>query len=139
MLQSQSNEEEIRKLIGVGYDIEAVDVFECRAEEFLQGFDFGEHEFKIDLESSVEDIEAKVKAALDESKAEEKVPEKPKMAPGDFVIKSKEPGKKKQLAKDKPKGEKASFISVNVSKMDQLMDLIGELVISESVVLQNPD
>ena len=139
LLQSQSNEEEIRKLIGVGYDIEAVDVFECRAEEFLQGFDFGEHEFKIDLESSVEDIEAKVKAALDESKAEEKVPEKPKMAPGDFVIKSKEPGKKKQLAKDKPKGEKASFISVNVSKMDQLMDLIGELVISESVVLQNPD
>ncbi len=139
LLQSQSNEEEIRKLIGVGYDIEAVDVFECRAEEFLQGFDFGEHEFKIDLESSVEDIEAKVKAALDESKAEEKAPEKPKMAPGDFVIKSKEPGKKKQLAKDKPKGEKASFISVNVSKMDQLMDLIGELVISESVVLQNPD
>lgn len=37
------------------------------------------------------------------------------------------------------KGEKAAFISVNVQKMDQLMDLIGELVISESVVLQNPD
>ena len=43
------------------------------------------------------------------------------------------------MAKDKAKAEKASFISVNVSKMDQLMDLIGELVISESVVLQNPD
>ena len=28
---------------------------------------------------------------------------------------------------------------MNVSKMDQLMDLIGELVIAESVVLQNPD
>lgn len=139
LLQSQSNEEEIRKLIGVGYDIESVDIYECKAEEFLQGFDFGEHELKIDLESSVEDIEAKVKAAIDESNAAEKAPEKPKMAPGDFVIKSKDPGKKKQLAKDKPKGEKASFISVNVSKMDQLMDLIGELVISESVVLQNPD
>lgn len=139
LLQSQSSEDEIRKLIGVGYDIEAVDVFECKAEEFLQGFDFGEHELKIDLESSVEAIEAKVKAALDESEEEIKASEKPKMAPGDFVIKSKEPGKKKQLAKDKPKGEKASFISVNVSKMDQLMDLIGELVISESVVLQNPD
>ena len=35
--------------------------------------------------------------------------------------------------------EKASFISVNVAKMDQLMDLIGELVISESVVLQSSD
>ena len=60
------------------------------------------------------------------------------MAPGDFVIKSKEPGKQKKLAKDK-KSEKASFISVDVRKMDQLMELIGELVISESVVLQNPD
>lgn len=143
LLQSQSDEEEIRNLIGVGYDIESVDVFECKANEFLQGFDFGEPELKIDLESSVEDIEAKVKAAIDQSSQEddaaEKPKEKPKMAPGDFVIKSKEPGKKKQLAKDKPKTEKASFISVNVSKMDQLMDLIGELVISESVVLQNPD
>jgi len=61
------------------------------------------------------------------------------MAPGDFVIESKEPGKQKKLARDKPKAEKSSFISVNVSKMDQLMDLIGELVISESVVLQNQD
>lgn len=61
------------------------------------------------------------------------------MAPGDFVIQSKSPGKPKKLAKDKPKTEKAAFISVNVQKMDQLMDLIGELVISESVVLQNPD
>ena len=32
-----------------------------------------------------------------------------------------------------------AFISVNVSKMDSLMDLIGELVIAEAVVLQNPD
>ena len=55
------------------------------------------------------------------------------------MIKSKEPGKQKKLARDKPKAEKASFISVNVTKMDQLMDLIGELVIAESVVLQNPD
>ena len=66
-------------------------------------------------------------------------PAKPAIAPGDFVIKSREPGKQKKLAKDKPKGEKASFIGVSVSKMDQLMELIGELVISESVVLQNPD
>ena len=64
---------------------------------------------------------------------------KTEIAPGDFVIKSKEPGKQKKLAKDKPKQEKASFISVNVSKMNQLMELIGELVISESVVLQSSD
>lgn len=32
-----------------------------------------------------------------------------------------------------------SYISVNVEKMDLLMDLIGEMVIAEAVVLQNPD
>ncbi len=140
LLQSQSSEPEIRELIGVGYDIEKVDIFECKAEEFLRGFDFGESEpgaplARIDLESSVEDIEART----NKTEAEEKKPAKPAIAPGDFVIQSREPGKQKKLAKDKPKGEKASFISVNVSKMDQLMDLIGELVISESVVLQSSD
>jgi len=141
LLQSQSSEEEVRELIGVGYDIEKVDVFECRAEEFLRGFDFGEAAdaplAKIDLESPVEVIEAR--AAETEAETEEKKSAKPAIAPGDFVIQSREPGKQKKLAKDKPKGEKASFISVNVNKMDQLMDLIGELVISESVVLQSSD
>ena len=143
LLQAQCSEEDIRKLVGIGYDIQKVDIFECKAEEFLQGFDFGGQEEHIDLESSVEEIETrsreKEEGAKEAPKEEAKKPEKPKIAPGDFVIKSKEPGKQKKLAKDKPKGEKASFISVNVSKMDQLMDLIGELVISESVVLQNPD
>lgn len=145
LLQAQCTEEDIRKIIGVGYDIEKVDVYECKAEEFLLGFDFGEPDAPlavIDLDSSVEEIESKAEAKKEESSEEPKKakePAKPKMAPGDFVIKSKEPGKAKKLAKDKSKGEKAAFISVNVKKMDQLMDLIGELVISESVVLQNPD
>ncbi|MCM1542271.1 MAG: chemotaxis protein CheA [Blautia sp.] len=144
LLQAQCTEADIRNLVKPGYDIEKVDIYECKAEEFLQGFDFGDHPaHHIDLESSAEEIEAKVQAAQapqegGEQKEPEK-PEKPKMAPGDFVIQSKSPGKPKKLAKDKPKGEKAAFISVNVQKMDQLMDLIGELVISESVVLQNPD
>ncbi len=141
LLQAQCTEEEIRQIIGVGYDIKEVDVYECKAEEFLQGFDFGEEDAEaapvIDLNASVEEIESKAETASGEDKKEE-APAKPKMAPGDFVIKSKEPGKRKTLAKDK-KSDKASFISVNVSKMDQLMELIGELVISESVVLQSPD
>lgn len=32
-----------------------------------------------------------------------------------------------------------NIISVNVSKLDKLMDMIGELVISEAMVTQNPD
>ena len=142
LLQAQCDEQEIRDIIGVGYDIKNVDIFECKAEEFLQGFDFGEQGVQIDLESSVEEIENKAQAEKKQEESgekEEKEPAKPKIAPGDFVIKSKEPGKHKTLAKDKNKGEKAAFISVNVSKMDQLMELIGELVISESVVLQSPD
>ena len=46
---------------------------------------------------------------------------------------------RKSWLRIKAKSDKATFISVNVSKMDMLMDLIGELVISESVVMQNPD
>ncbi|MDE7428018.1 MAG: chemotaxis protein CheA, partial [Lachnospiraceae bacterium] len=62
---------------------------------------------------------------------------KDKPAPGDYVVKTKEAGKGKTLAKNQPKQQ--SIISVNVEKMDSLMDLIGELVIAEAVVLQNPD
>jgi len=32
-----------------------------------------------------------------------------------------------------------SFISVNVAKLDKLMDLVGEMVIAEAMVIQNPD
>ncbi|MBR6626369.1 MAG: chemotaxis protein CheA [Lachnospiraceae bacterium] len=129
LLQTQSAEEEIRKLIGIGYDIKAVDVEECSAAQYQMGFDgfggnFGPEE-------------------VQESPAADTAPAKgtgEQMAPGDFVIQSKEPGKGKKLAKDKArKTDKASFISVDVAKMDLLMELIGELVISESVVLQNPD
>ena len=136
LLQAQCEEDEIRKLIGVGYDIQQVDIYECKAEEFLQGFDFGDHEQKIDLESSVEEI---VDRADKKNGDKPEDAQKAQIAPGDFVIKSKEPGKPKKLAKDKSKSDKAAFISVSVQKMDMLMDLIGELVISESVVLQNPD
>lgn len=134
LLQSQSSEEEIRNIIGIGYDIENVDIYECSASEYQQGFDGTTIPFQIDLNASVQQIQ-------DKAQQNQKEGEEPKkIAPGDFVIQSKEPGKAKKLAKDKPKKqEKASFISVDVAKMDMLMDLIGELVISESVVLQNPD
>jgi len=37
------------------------------------------------------------------------------------------------------KGSKQSLISVNQSKLDQLMDLVGEIVTAESMVGSNPD
>ncbi len=142
LLQAQCTEADIREIIQEGYDIKKVEVYECTAKDFQQGFDSVGAEIKIDLESSVEEIQAQadggmiIMAPAEESKTVEKKP----MAPGDFVIESKGPGTGKKLAKDKPrKTEKAAFMSVDIRKMDMLMDLIGEMVIAESVVLQNPD
>ena len=63
LLQTQSAEEEIRKLVDNCPDIEQIDINECTAEEFVQGFDVksADSAVKIDLESSVEDIESKAK------------------------------------------------------------------------------
>jgi len=139
LLQTQAKEADIRAIIKEGYDVKKVDVLECTEAEYKQGFEDEEESpmIMIDLESSVEEIEAKAERTQEQIMAEAK---SKALAPGDFVIQSKEPGKAKKLAKDKPKkSEKATFINVDVAKMDQLMDLIGELVISQSVVLQNPD
>ena len=136
LLQTQSAEEEIRKLVDNCPDIEQIDINECTAEEFVQGFDVksADSAVKIDLESSVEDIESKAKEEAKQEKKEE-------LEPGDYVVKEKTPGRKQTLAKHqkKEKQKKQSFISVNVEKMDALMDLVGELVIAQSGVLQNPD
>lgn len=133
LLQTQTTLEELKEMIKPEYELKKVDIYEISDKEYMQGFEGFGSEIRIDLDSSVEEIQKEAE------KREKKEPPK-EMKPGDFVIDAKEPGKAKKLAKDKPKKqEKTSFISVDVRKMDQLMDLIGELVISESVVLQNPD
>lgn len=145
LLQTQIGLEELKGMIREGYELKKVEIYECTAAEYQQGFAAVGSEIRIDLDSSVEEIQAKSRsrnatAGADASKKQEKPRAPEKIAPGDFVIESKEPGKARRLAKDKPKkSEKTTFISVDVNKMDMLMDLIGELVIAESVVLQNPD
>ncbi|MBK1810475.1 chemotaxis protein CheA [Clostridium sp. YIM B02505] len=46
---------------------------------------------------------------------------------------------KKETNKDNQVVSSQNMISVNVSKLDKLMDLIGEMVIAEAMVTQNPD
>lgn len=136
LLQTQSTQEELSDIIQIGYELDNVEIYPCTAKDYQMGFDGIGSEIRIDLEASAEEIQAKSDVQAQGQPAEKKEA----MAPGDFVIASKEPGKAKKLAKDKPKkAEKTAFISVDVAKMDMLMDLIGELVISESVVLQNQD
>lgn len=140
LLQTPKSMEEVEKIVSGGYEVKSVEIFEVSASQYHRGFDIFGADIQIDLDASVEEIEAKAEAS-GEAKAEKEEPkEEKKIAPGDFVVQTKEPGKGKKLAKDKQKkSEKTSYISVDVAKMDMLMDLIGELVISESVVLQNPD
>lgn len=137
LLQTQSTEADIRSMISNGYGIRTMDVFEITAAEYSQGFvDEEAPQIIIDLESSVEEIEARVQRTQQQIIAEAK---SKVLAPGDFVIQVKEPGKAKKLAKDKKNIEKAAYMNVEIAKMDQLADLIGELIISQSAVLQNPD
>jgi two-component system chemotaxis sensor kinase CheA len=50
-----------------------------------------------------------------------------------------ESSKKEEEKKTEKTSSHQGFISLSVAKADRLMDLIGELVISESMVTQNPD
>lgn len=124
LLQAQCSKEEILGMIDSS-EVEHIDIYECSAKEYQLGFD--SNDAIIDLTSTVEEIEEKV------------AKEKKEPQPGDYVIKSKEVGKAKKLAKNEAKQPKQTFISINVEKMDMLMDLIGEIVIAEAVVAQNPD
>lgn len=137
MLKTDASVEKMEELVTAIYEVESIEIMEESQMAYHAGFTpDGEFPRIIDLESSVEEIEKR--AERSEAAGEEKAQKK--FAPGDFVIEDKEPGKAKKLAKDKgKKAEKTAFISVDIHKMDMLMDLIGELVISESVVLQNPD
>ena len=48
-------------------------------------------------------------------------------------------GPVRQKPQPKPSTEGAQMITVRVDKLDKLMDLVGEMVIAEAMVTQNPD
>ena len=123
LLQTKSSKDEVIALIDSS-EAEEINFDELTKEEYGKALaEFGREEAPV--------------IVLGDEKKPEGEPKKDKPAPGDYVVKTKEAGKGKTLAKNQPKQQ--SIISVNVEKMDSLMDLIGELVIAEAVVLQNPD
>lgn len=132
LLQTKNSKEDILALID-SVEAEKIDIDQITAEQFGKGLAEINHE-PIMEEQPVQAAEVVTAAPA----VEVPQPDKSKpIAPGDYVVKSKETGKGKTLAKNQPKQQ--SIISVSIEKMDALMDLIGELVISEAVVLQNPD
>jgi two-component system chemotaxis sensor kinase CheA len=115
--------EKIRELLDTTPEIAGIDVAECSEADFARGFS----EEPIQETPEPQNEKADVKTENNEPQ------------PGDYVV-QKEAGKAKQLTKTKKKKEhKQSFMSVNIEKMNLLMNLMGEMVIAESVVLQNPD
>ena len=122
LIHGNFTEEKLRNMLDTTPEIDHIDISECDKSEFDSGF---------------VPLEAPSSQPVESAHADNKAESEPQ--PGDYVI-QKEAGKAKQITKTKKKKEhKQSFMSVNIDKMNLLMNLMGEMVIAESVVLQNPD
>lgn len=124
LVRGDFTEDKLRELLDTTSEISDILISECTNAEFERGFSG---------EPVQEEIVETPEADAEVQKKEEAQPQ-----PGDYVI-QKEAGKAKQITKKKKKEVKQAFMSVSIDKMNMLMDLMGEMVIAESVVLQNPD
>lgn len=123
LVRGNFTEEKLHELLDTTSEIESIDISECSNDEFVRGFSDS-----TDVTQTVTDSAAETEEAA-----------KTEPQPGDYVI-QKEAGRAKQITRTKKKKEhKQSFMSVSIDKMNLLMNLMGEMVIAESVVLQNTD
>ncbi|MEN6349068.1 MAG: chemotaxis protein CheA [Syntrophomonas sp.] len=93
--------------------------------------------FKTELVQNIELIEIEDECE-NESTAENAIPRQIILEDADEELPVK---RAEKLSEERNKSSvfQQSIISVNVDKLDQLMDLVGELVISEAMVSLNPD
>lgn len=125
LVRGDFTEDKLHELLDTTSEISGIEIAECSNAEFEHGFS---------SEPMPEEASAPPVAAVPEEQSKKEA----EPQPGDYVI-QKEAGKAKQITKKKKKEVKQAFMSVNIDKMNMLMDLMGEMVIAESVVLQNPD
>lgn len=93
----------------------------------FEELDIGEYEnFKIDFRN----IHTVKKEKIEKAMAETQMPVIEKIDKTDLKDKESDLGNKKK---------KQNYISVGVDKLDGLMDLVGELVVSEAMVTNNPE
>ncbi len=147
-LQAQVEEDEILRLIDHSAGVSNIEIERVTAEQFQAGQMGGAPEIKIDLDGDIPESPKKrgrkpgKKNAGDVLLAPPEEAEK-SVSVGEIAQKAEAQATPSPAAKEKaapaPAAPKQSFISVNVTKMDELMDLIGELVIAEAVVVQNPE
>lgn len=139
-LQTTEDADRIMELVNASSGIEQVEINECTSEEFIS--------FCTEAEAPVSTAGEVLTGPIEQPTVRTDAPkvkaisltEEEEQASGE-----KEGQQEKRQAPKKParrpakKSEPQSFISVNIRKMDLLMDLIGELVIAQAVVLQNQD
>lgn len=131
LLQTKESADNVKPLVDNSAEVSYVEIEEIDQVAFSKGF-YGDA--AVDATPSINLDGGDIIMALPEQ--EKSKPKDPQ--PGDYVIKDKTPGKPMQLAKQHKKATQA-FMSISIDKMDMLMNLMGELVIAESVVLQSPD
>lgn len=127
------------ELLNSGSNIEHIEINEVSSDEFLQFC--AEAETPISsagevLTKPIEQPTILVENQKPQPKAAKESDSEKESSEESKTQKQKPASQKRPVPK---KGEAQSFISVNIKKMDLLMDLIGELVIAEATVLQNPD
>ena len=136
-LQTVSDADHIMQLVSASEGIDNIEINECTSEEFI--------EFCVEAEKPTSGTGENSGAATQPSilvKEDKKEIEASENKPEEKDDSDEKKTTQTNKAPKKPvskKNEMQSFISVNIKKMDLLMDLIGELVIAEAVVLQNPD
>lgn len=127
LLRTQESEAELQEFFKKGYSVCKVAIETCTEYEYEKGFGELEEDpfFFIDLDASIEEIEARAERTQEQIMSETK---KMELAPGDFVIQPKDLGKAKKMVRDARKmADKATYISVDVAKMNQLVDLMSEI------------
>ena len=135
-LQTREEKDKISSLVDNSAEISYVEIEECSQSDFAKGFYDFETPAASQTQTEINLEDGGIIIAPAESVTEKKATSEPQ--PGDYVIKEKIPGKPVQLAKQHKKTTQ-SLMSISIEKMDALMNLMGELVIAESVVLQSPD
>ncbi|MBO7386343.1 MAG: Hpt domain-containing protein [Lachnospiraceae bacterium] len=129
LIQTGKTQDEIKTLLAADGEIKSVDVYECNYAEFNLGFASDTSEILIDLDSSVEEIIER--SEKQETLGTKYIPEEENIVPGDFVVKEKGHGKVTLARDKKSEARKSAYISVEVSKLDRLMELADKLVANE--------
>ncbi|HHX17945.1 MAG TPA: chemotaxis protein CheA [Clostridium sp.] len=122
--QTDLNLEEVRDRLNHTLFLDKLEVY-IKNDDFIEQF------------QNRETLKEKNEIILEDSEVEEKTPSENQ----DIVDKKElldKTTKKSPVSKNITSG-KQSVISVNIAKLDSLMDLVGELVISVAMVTQNPE